>query len=193
MIRGLLVTVPLILVLCTSGDGFSAEPASRDAGVDALERRLEMERHERLTAQKGEPGHSLTDFTTDGCSGGMSAGWEFLSARLDSFRDRHGDIPPWEECCLAHDRLYHRGGPREAAPAESFDERRKADLALRDCVLKTGVERAESLHVDYGLTLDEARLLYETVAELMYRAVRIGGIPCTGLPWRWGYGWPECR
>ena len=34
--------------------------------------------------------------------------------------------------------------------------------------------------------------LYAAIAELMYRAVRIGGIPCSGLPWRWGYGWPEC-
>ena len=33
---------------------------------------------------------------------------------------------------------------------------------------------------------------HEAVASLMYRAVRLGGIPCSGLPWRWGYGWPEC-
>ena len=30
------------------------------------------------------------------------------------------------------------------------------------------------------------------IADLMYRAVRIGGVPCTGLPWPWDYGWPEC-
>ena len=34
--------------------------------------------------------------------------------------------------------------------------------------------------------------LYAANAELMYSAVRIGGIPCSALPWRWGYGWPEC-
>ena len=30
-------------------------------------------------------------------------------------------------------------------------------------------------------------------ADMMYRAVRIGGGPCTGLPWRWGNGWPGCN
>ena len=34
---------------------------------------------------------------------------------------------------------------------------------------------------------------YEAISELMYRAVRIGGIPCTNQPWRWGYGWQQCR
>jgi hypothetical protein len=34
--------------------------------------------------------------------------------------------------------------------------------------------------------------IYQGIADLMYRAVRLGGIPCSGLPWRWGYGWPAC-
>jgi len=35
--------------------------------------------------------------------------------------------------------------------------------------------------------------LYESIAESMYTAVRLGGMPCTGLAWRWGYGWPACN
>jgi len=31
------------------------------------------------------------------------------------------------------------------------------------------------------------------IAEIMYRAVRLGGAPCTTLPWRWGFGWPKCE
>jgi hypothetical protein len=191
--RVVLPALSLILMVCVPGAALSGEVVTREAGIDALERRLEMERHERLAALKAEPGSSLADFTTDGCSGGMSAGWEFLSGKLDTFRERHGDDPPWEECCFAHDRLYHRGGRREATAAESFDDRKSADLALRDCVLETGAERTAALEADYDLTPEEVRVLYEAVADLIHRAVRIGGMPCTGLPWRWGYGWPECR
>ena len=43
-----------------------------------------------------------------------------------------------------------------------------------------------------GQRLLDLGLVYEVIGDLMYRAVRIGGIPCSGLPWRWGYGWPEC-
>ena len=193
MKREFLLTLPLAIVLCTPGGALSEEPGSLVTGVDALEHRLEIERHERLVSRKAEPGSMREAFTTDGCSGGMSAGWEFLTGKLETLRNRHGENPPWADCCLAHDRLYHEGGPREATAAESFDGRKKADLALKDCVLETRAARADSLQADYGLTPDEARLLYETVAGLMYRAVRIGGMPCTGLSWRWGYGWPECR
>jgi hypothetical protein len=46
---------------------------------------------------------------------------------------------------------------------------------------------------DYGLSGQEVETLYAAIAALMYRAVRVGGMLCTGLPWRWGYGWPECE
>ena len=33
---------------------------------------------------------------------------------------------------------------------------------------------------------------FAVAGRIMYDAVRIGGMPCTGSPWRWGYGWPGC-
>jgi hypothetical protein len=67
----------------------------------------------------------------------------------------------WCSCCVAHDRAYWRGG--------TADERLKADEALRACVLaKTG---------DVSL------------AALMYRGVRLGGLPYWPTPFRWAYGW----
>ena len=67
----------------------------------------------------------------------------------------------WCSCCVAHDRAYWRGG--------TADERLQADEALRTCVLaKTG----------------DASL-----AALMYRGVRLGGLPYWPTPFRWAYGW----
>lgn len=41
-------------------------------------------------------------FTTDGCSGGMSWAWRRIS----------GKPPPWERDCVEHDHRYWRGGPK---------------------------------------------------------------------------------
>lgn len=41
-------------------------------------------------------------FTTDGCSGGMSATWRRVFRRP----------PPWEGCCTRHDVAYWAGGTR---------------------------------------------------------------------------------
>ncbi|MDE1461883.1 hypothetical protein [Spartinivicinus poritis] len=71
--------------------------------------------------------------------------------------------PVWEYCCILHDKVYWQGGTAQ--------QRLKADNNLQQCVIQAG---------------------YPRLADLMYHAVRAGGGPCTGLPWRWGYGWPHC-
>ena len=89
----------------------------------------------------------ITAFTSDGCSlfpDGTSA-----------------DRAKWCECCLRHDIAYWRGGTKE--------ERRKADEALRACVLdRTGDN---------------------VLAETMYLGVRAGGHPAFPTGYRWAYGW----
>lgn len=71
---------------------------------------------------------------------------------------------PWRGCCVAHDRLYWRGG----SPAQ----RLAADRALRDCVARGGHKR---------------------IAWLMYAGVRFGGSRWFPTWFRWGYGheWPK--
>lgn len=66
-----------------------------------------------------------------------------------------------------------------------------ADLFLQACVRVTGKARAAELRAEYGLTEAQVESLYASIATVMYRAVRVGGMPCSGLPWRWGYGWPD--
>lgn len=168
------------------------ETASTGDSMDALERQLELKRHEGLVAKKSAPDSALSDFTTDGCSGGLSAGWDYLAQSIPAFKERHGERPPWETCCMAHDRLYHVGGQHAATAEESFEARKEADEAFKACVLETGEVRSAELVAEYDLTAEQISAIYETIAALMYRAVRVGGIPCSGLPWRWGYGWPEC-
>jgi hypothetical protein len=182
----------LILLLVLPVQARAAEAASDTDMMDGLERRLELERHQQLLQKILSPGGRLADFTTDGCSGGLSAGWSYLVAVFPGAREVHGDQPPWESCCITHDRAYHAGGLGKETAEESFTARRTVDRALEACVLATGSERSETLSQEYGLTQGQITDLYRTIAALMYRAVRIGGVPCSRLPWRWGYGWPQC-
>lgn len=170
----------------------ASEGDSPDNAMDLLERQLELGRHGELLARMAMPGSTLAAFTTDGCSGGLSAGWEYLAEHIDTVREQHGVLPAWEHCCVAHDRLYHTGAAIDANAEESFAARKRADQALQACVIATGQTRAAQLSIEYNLSTDSILTLYAAIAELMYRAVRIGGVPCSGLPWRWGYGWPEC-
>lgn len=181
------------IVLFFSGNSSAETTGKLESGIDALERQLEMKRHEQLVDLKAQPGSILAEFTTDGCSGGLSVGWEYLAGKIQHFHAMHGTRPAWEPCCVTHDRAYHTGGPARATAAESFEARKAADLALQACVLETGMKRIPELSAEYTISAQEVETLYRAIAALMYRSVRIGGMPCTGLPWRWGYGWPECE
>jgi hypothetical protein len=102
-----------------------------------------------MTAHAADFGE-LKPFTSDGCS---------------LFPDGTPEHPKlWKKCCVVHDIAYWAGGTR--------DERRQADLELRDCVAATG---------------------HPSIAELMYLGVRGGGTGRTPTPFRWGYGWTKLR
>lgn len=97
-----------------------------------------------------ENNEEIKPFTTDGCSGGMSKIWRMIFKKP----------PPWEGCCVDHDKPYWKGGTKE--------ERLLADIKLLCCVALAG---------------------YPTIAYIMFIAVRIGGHPLLPTPWRWGYGY----
>jgi hypothetical protein len=59
-------------------------------------------------------------FTTDGCSGGMTALWRLLWRR----------DPPWNGACVEHDKAYWAGG--------SITDRRVADRNLMSAVTLNG-------------------------------------------------------
>ena len=88
--------------------------------------------------------HELTPFHSDGCS---------CAPDLDI-----------KECCIEHDRAYHRGGTEA--------ERHEADMVFRECITTKG---------------------YWWIAWLYYFAVRIGGHPRLRTRYRWGFGRiPSC-
>ena len=186
-----LIIIPACALLLACSESTNGDSA--DNGIDQLERRMEVRHHEDLLARMAAPGSTLAAFTTDGCSGGLSVGWEYLADRIETIQKQHGIRPPWEPCCIEHDRHYHAGPGNGSTAEESFEARKQADLALQACVIETGHTRATELSVEYDVSPGTVDTLYAVIAELMYRAVRLGGVPCSGLPWRWGYGWPECE
>lgn len=125
-------------------------------------------------------GAGKSKFSTDGCSGGISAVWSEVSVQFPELAAQFGRTLPWQACCVAHDRVYHEAGNAQSAQA-SFEARLEADNALRICVAQMGE----------GLSAIE-RDGYQALSQVMYGAVRAAGGPCSGLPWRWGYGYPDC-
>ena len=148
--------------------------------------RVERPSHRALARVRAE-GAAPAPFETDGCSGGLSSVWRVAASRLPDFGEAFGAHPPWEACCVAHARLYHLGGD-DPEPEARYAARLEADQALEVCVRATG-EAAAALEEEGAA---QVRLGYEAVARAMFVAVRFGGAPCSGLPWRWGFGHAGC-
>lgn len=182
----------LALILALAAPIARAEPATAPPASDRpLERAVEMPAHRALMRVRAAPGTQLAPFSTDGCSGGLSAVWTTVADSLPRFAETHRDAPPWEACCVTHDRRYHNADGANL-PDASFAARLAADEALRRCVLATGEARQSALAAEYGVDPARIRFAYATIADAMFLAVRFGGGPCSGLPWRWGYGYPGC-
>jgi hypothetical protein len=171
------------------GNTVSAEETS---AIDEKLKNFELNRHSKLLAKIKEPTATLEQFTSDGCSGGLSVGWQYMAGKISAFENIHGGHPPWESCCVNHDKVYHSGALQDDTSSMSYNRRKNADTQLQTCVIETGKIRNSVLLAEYDITEAELETIYQTIGELMYRAVRFGGMPCTGLPWRWGFGWPAC-
>ena len=155
--------------------------------INEVDEQLELLSLEKLAYIQSRPENIIAPFSTDGCSGGMSDGWLYLSKLFPSFNKQYGKKPPWESCCVEHDRIYWRGETENG-----YAKRKQADLELHACVIETGKTLSAELANKYNSSESDVEKSFDVAAELMYRAVRIGGIPCSRLPWRWGYGWPHC-
>lgn len=184
MLRGLL----LVFVSFCLTPALSRAADSIDHTIDHIERELEVARYQTLARIQADPHNQLAPFTTDGCSGGLSDGWRFLAKTLPAFKHKFGEKPPYEGCCVEHDRAYWRGDTDHG-----FDKRQQADKHLQQCVAEYGKAHRDAFAVEFHLSPEAIERNFNIVAALMYRAVRVGGRPCTTFSWRWGYGWPRCR
>jgi len=133
--------------------------------------------------------YTIGTFISDGCSGSASRGWsvavEELSKVSSRFEGLYADTKdiPFEYACIAHDKSYHTG-------EGGYAGRLLADHTLRSEIISYGIANTEKIKDRTGLRTDEeAMFLYEVVAETVYRAVRLGGAPCTGTPYAWGFGY----
>ena len=162
-------------------------PATAQDPLESIAAALENRQMQRLADRQNEPGARIKPFDTDGCSGGMSETWEYLAKTLPEFTRYIGDKPPWEHCCVTHDRDYWQGDTEAG-----YTKRQLSDAQLRDCVQRTGRDQADMIAENLNIPRAEVIRLVDLTSELMYLAVRIGGGPCSGLPWRWGHGWPTC-
>ena len=149
--------------------------------------RLEQVQMGRLAQQQNRPAVVIAPFRSDGCSGGMSHAWRQLADVLPAFGRAAGDVPPWEHCCVEHDRFYWRGEAHNG-----YAKRLQADEALRACVRQTGLDMSDELSRRLDGSPAEIEQLFNVASDMMFQAVRLGGGPCTGLAWRWGHGWPPC-
>ena len=91
--------LPLVLL------AFATPLWAASGPIEALEQAA-MGRLAVVQAGDVEP---TVPFTTDGCSGGLSAAWQSSARLFPGFAGTWGDSPPWEDCCVAHDRAYWRG------------------------------------------------------------------------------------
>lgn len=164
---------------------------AQDWSIETLLRAIETPAHDALMAGVQQPEVTLVPFETDGCSGGLSQAWRTMSSTFPKFAEAHQSRPPWEDCCVTHDRAYHNAGGALDAGA-SFDARLTADETLRSCVTSSAGDRVADLSELYDLSAVQVQSAYAGIAQSMYLAVRFGGAPCTGLPWRWGFGYPSC-
>ncbi len=153
-----------------------------------MNRDLEEWNLNRLSAVQSNPESKLIEFTTDGCSGGLSDAWKGFANVFPEFKQHFNERPPWESCCVIHDRAYWKG-----ETVNGFDARLLADKALRQCVLDYGAKNSKRLSEKFNISEEKILTQFKLTSTLMYRAVRLGGKPCSYLPWRWGYGWPNCE
>ena len=172
----------ILLLLATLPSGLAAQNP-----LDEVAEAVEREQMQRLAAQQRRPGVIIKRFRSDGCSGGMSQTWGLLADSLPGFAHYAGKQPPWEHCCVAHDRDYWYGETQHGV-----DRRAQSDARLRVCVRATGEQRSTEISQTLGLPKADIVEMINLTADLMYQAVRLGGTPCSGLAWRWGHGWPSC-
>jgi len=181
-------SLSLILILFLSINTPLHADSEEENLILKMNRDLEEWNLNRLSAVQSDPKSKLSRFTTDGCSGGLSDAWNGFAKIFPEFKQHFSDSPPWESCCVTHDRAYWKG-----ETDNGFDKRLQADQTLGQCVFDYGTENSKRLAQKFNLSEDQILTQFQLTSTLMYRAVRVGGKPCSYLPWRWGYGWPHCN
>ena len=148
-----------------------------------------IERQQMMRLEQTKEQTIRTPFVTDGCSGNVSKAWSEVVGQLSSIfsdideRYFNAQNIPFEYACEAHDKLYHEG-------TGGYVGRLQADNTLRREILEYAITHTDDIKRRTRLKTDESAIfLYETIADIIYRGVRLGGAPCSGESYAWGYGY----
>jgi heme exporter protein D len=179
--------VRIAVFLCLLALIIAAITYHLERGTITVTPQAERERMERLEQAKQR--HTLAPFVSDGCSGMVSEAWTLAVQQIGAFskdmNERYADATsiPFQFACEAHDRLYHAG-------EGGYVARFIADNKLRTDIHEYALTHREEIRTRAGLSSDEAALyLYDIIADLVYHGVRVGGAPCSGKPYAWGFGY----
>ena len=112
---------PFLLLMLLIPSSLSAQNP-----LEEIVEAIESEQMLRLAAQQSRRDVTIDRFKSDGCSGGMSSAWSYLADTVPKFADYAGNEPPWEHCCVAHDRQYWRG-----VSDDGYAVREQSDTQLR--------------------------------------------------------------
>jgi hypothetical protein len=155
--------------------------------IEEIDQDIEAWQMEQLASIQRREGIQIKPFASDGCSGGLSDGWSAFINNFPRYEEVIGMKPPWESCCVEHDRTYWQGDTQDG-----YHRRLQADQTLRECVLAQGREQRSVYAREFSVSKKKVDEVYKIISDVMYHTVRLGGKPCSRLPWRWGYGWPHC-
>ena len=157
------------LALCLAMS-VSPETSSGETVLSNAAKAFEIPFHKTLQETRMSGQGQPNTFTTDGCSGGLSDSWKLVAKTFPDFEDAHTGQPPWERCCVTHDRAYHSAGP-SPEPEDSFRARLIADRTLEACVRNTGEDRIADVAVRYNVEPEQVRQAYATISGAMLEVV----------------------
>ena len=120
----------------------------------------EIEEFRMRQLQSVQVAAEIMPFTTDGCSANQSKNWEVLAQVLPVFADEFGQKPPWEDCCVAHDKLYWQGDV-----ADGYHHRVAADQELKACIVATGDKLAAELSSPYSVSEEKIGAAFATISD----------------------------
>jgi hypothetical protein len=147
------------------------------------------ERNKMNQLENIKQNYQIAKFESDGCSGNVSKSWDLVVHQIMNIstttaeKYKYFKNIPFENLCVKHDETYHKGNG-------GYSARLRADNQLREGIIEFGINNVEEIKKVTSLKTDEEIIfLYEIIAETIYRAVRLGGSPCTGMSYAWGFGY----
>jgi hypothetical protein len=107
--RGVAMVAILLSIMSPAHAQDASQPPSL---VEDLEFRIEIGRHERFVERRAARDATLAPFRSDGCSGGLSSGWAFVSNAAPAVALFYDIVAKVESCRAVNSRRHETGSDR---------------------------------------------------------------------------------